>query len=134
MSTDKPYLAAALICERVLEEKDGANSLIRLVDRIMVQAQGQQVPGEMPVVPISLTAFIAFKSGQARGRFAVTLTPRTPSGFKLAGPTVPLLFEGEGDRGINLRIGLNFQVQEEGLYWFDVLLDDEVLTRMPLRV
>src|SRR5207245_748099 len=85
-------------------------------------------------VPVNLWAFVAFKSGPARGRFRVTLTPRTPSGFKLAGPTIPLLFEGEDDRGINLRLELNFQAQEEGLYWFDVVLDDEVLTRMPLRV
>ena len=134
MTRDKPILAAALLCERVLEEKDGVNSLIRCIDRIVVQAQGQQVPGQMPSIPVSVWAFISFKSGSARGRFSVTLVPRTPSGFKLAGPTIPLLFEGEDDRGINIKLLVNFQAQDKGLYWFDVVLDDEVISRMPLRL
>ena len=42
-------------------------------------------------------------------------------------------FEGE-DRGTNVIYAATLNVEQEGLYWFDVLLDDELLTRMPLRI
>ena len=29
---------------------------------------------------------------------------------------------------------LNLVAEQEGLYWFDVLLDDTLLTRIPFRV
>lgn len=47
---------------------------------------------------------------------------------------IPVLFEGE-ERGVNIFLNLNFQPkEEEGLYWFDVLLEGTVVTRIPLRV
>ena len=47
--------------------------------------------------------------------------------------TMPLLFEGE-ERGVQIFVNLNMQVTEEGLYWFDVLLEGATITRVPLRV
>ena len=44
-----------------------------------------------------------------------------------------VVFEGE-DRGTNLILTLNIVVDQEGVYWFDVLLEDELLTRIPLRI
>jgi hypothetical protein len=139
MTTSKssgPYLTAACLCERVLEEKDGVLSAIRIVDRIMLQGvapPGVEMP-PMPPVPIMLVALVTLKNGSARGSRRLSLQPIAPSGFKLPGPSVPLLLEGDDDRGVNVRLVIQFQAQEEGLYWFDVLLDDELLTRMPLRV
>jgi hypothetical protein len=52
----------------------------------------------------------------------------------MQGPSVPILFEGDDDGGVNVRLVLQFQAQEEGLYWFDVLLNDVLVSRMPLRV
>ena len=45
----------------------------------------------------------------------------------------PVLFEGE-DRGANLILPTDFEVDEEGLYWFDILVDDRLMTRIPMRV
>ena len=44
-----------------------------------------------------------------------------------------------GNRGVNLISPLQFAVQHEGTYWFDILLggpdqEDELLTRLPLEV
>ena len=47
--------------------------------------------------------------------------------------STPVLFEGD-ERGVNLFVNLNLQVKEEGLYWFDVLVEDAVMTRIQLRV
>ena len=43
-----PHLSVGTICERVLEEKDGAITLVRLIDRIVQQAIGTGIPTEMP--------------------------------------------------------------------------------------
>jgi len=131
-----PYLQTACLCERVLEEKDGVLSAIRIVDRIGIQAQfapGQPAPA-MPAIPVSLWVLISFKAGRARGSYSVRIEPRTPAGLKMPGPTVPVLLEGDDDRGVNLKLNLNFVAQEQGTYWFDVLFEDQLVTRMPLRV
>lgn len=134
--SDGPFLQVACLCERVLEEKDGVLSAIRIVDRITAQAQlppGTPAP-QMPPIPISLWVLVTLKAGKARGNYTLHIVPRTPVGLKMAGPSVPLLLEGDDDRGVNLRLNLNFVAPEQGIYWFDVVLNDDLLTRMPLRV
>jgi len=36
----RPYLTAALLCEKVLIEQDGSVSVIRIADRVQLQMQG----------------------------------------------------------------------------------------------
>ena len=57
----------------------------------------------------------------------------TPSGLKLPDQLLPVLFEGD-DRGVNLIIAFNMVIDQEGVYWFDVMLDERLLTRVPLRI
>jgi hypothetical protein len=130
-----PYIQVAALCEKVLQEKDGVLSVIRVVDRIISTAAGAAPPERMPPVPINLTALLSFKSGFVRGSYTMTLRTRTPSGRYMSPElAMPVLFEGDEDRGANLIVNVNLQADEEGLYWFDVLLGGRVLTRMPLRV
>jgi len=129
-----PYLAMAILCEKALQEQDGVMSVIRVVDRVLHTVAGPSAPESMPPLPINLVAVVSFKSGEARGRYAVKLRPETPSGLKKQEISLPVLFEGGEDRGVNVIVNISLQVQEEGLYWFDVLLDDVVVTRIPLRV
>ena len=132
-TSDGPYLLAALICEKVLQEKDEAVSIIRIVDRITLTVPASISPETLPPVPLNLSVFMSFKSGNAKGRRTVKWRTETPSGIKLPEQIFPALFEGE-DRGVNLILALNLIVDQEGVYWFDVLLEDELLTRIPLRV
>jgi hypothetical protein len=48
---------------------------------------------------------------------------------------LPVLLEGE-ERGVNLLLGVAFQAEQEGLYWFNVFFGDRevLLTRVPLRI
>ena len=127
-----PHVQIAALCETVLLEPTGVLSLIRIVDRITISA----TPGasaSMPLTQINLKAVIALKSDTARGRAMVGLRPQKPSGIYLEGIVSPVLFEGE-DRGSNIITDLRMEIDEEGLYWFDVLVDDRVVTRMPLRI
>jgi hypothetical protein len=124
-----------VLCERVLHEADGVLSLVRIVDRVTQSAVGPQPPLEMPPVAVDLWAVIAVKSDQARGRHTVTIRPEKPSGEQMAATEMPVLFEGE-ERGAALVLNLKLTLDQEGLYWFDVILDDQParLTRIPLRL
>ncbi len=114
-----PYLNAAVICEKVLQEKDETLSVIRMIDRFNVTVSALGSPENLPPIPLNLTVLISLKSGKARGRSTVKLRIESPSGLKLPDQLLPVLFEGE-DRGVNLVMNLNLVIDQEGVYWFDV--------------
>jgi hypothetical protein len=87
----------------------------------------------MPPTPINLYTFISLKSGSAKGRCTIKLVPEAPSGIKLPEQLLPVLFEGD-DRGANLILALNMLIDQEGIYWFNIYLEDQFLTKIPLRV
>jgi hypothetical protein len=129
-----PFLQAAFICEKVLTEADGTVSAIRIIDRFFITpGPGQLAAAAMPAVVMSHTLFVTFKSGTAHGRFTAKLVFRGPSGLKLQEVSVPVLLEGE-ERGANLIIPYQIQVDQEGLYWFDVYLNEKLMTKIPFRV
>jgi hypothetical protein len=129
-----PYLAAAFFCERVIQDNEGVLTVVRIVDRVTSTATGVGTPDVMPPVSTSLTLVVMLKSGHARGRHDIEVRSEGPSGLRLPlqkGMSVQL--DGE-ERGANLIIQANLTLENEGLYWFDVLLDGRALTRVPLRV
>ena len=128
-----PYLLMAVLCERVLQEADGVLSVIRIIDRLTLTLKGPGAPEQMPPIPIAITAVLNFKSGFAKGKYKVKLTPNSPSGNKGQEVVLPIFLEGD-ERGANLIVNLQMEAQEEGLYWIDVQLEEQLLTRMPLRI
>lgn len=87
-----PYLTAAVLCERVLQEKDEVISIIRMIDRLTVTVNAAGSPETMPPAAVNFTALIALKSGSARGRMTVKWSTETPFRFKTARSVVPGLF------------------------------------------
>jgi hypothetical protein len=129
-----PFLAAAVLCEKVLQEQGGVASLIRIVDRHTIRTIGPEAPQEMPAARIDWSLVLIFKAGAARGRAEVKLTIEAPSGLRLGDEIhLPVLFEGD-DRGVQLVAQLGLELREEGLYWIDVRLDGRPVTRVPLRL
>ncbi len=133
ISNNGPYLNAAVICEKVLQEKDEAVSIIRVVDRITVTAAASFSPENMQPIPLNLSAFLSFRSGAAKGRNTIKWVMEEPSGIRGPEQLLPVLFEGE-DRGANFILSLPLTVNQEGVYWFDIFLEDQLLTRIPLRI
>ncbi len=124
-----PFIQAALICEKVLQEQDGAMSAIRIIDRIFFVAgeDGQPLNPRTPIMFL-----ICLKSGEARANLPVEVRLEKPSGEQSQILQAHMLFEGE-ERGGNIVINAMFEADQQGLYWFDVLLDGTRITRMPLR-
>jgi len=127
-----PYVAMAVFCEKALQEKDGVFSIIRVIDRLTVNASGLDAPRHMPPGQMNFPLVISLKSGFAKGKFNLKVVPNSPSLKKLGESSIDLLLEGD-DRGVNVVLNVQLIAQEEGLYWFDVILEEQLLTRIPFR-
>jgi hypothetical protein len=145
MNPDGPYVSVAALCESVLDEKIGRLSCIRFIDKIDVNfavmranaPEGTNLP-PIPIPPFLVTGLISLKSGGFKGKKSIKVNVIKPSGISMnikgdMSETFPVVFEG-GSHGVNLILNLTLQTDEEGLYYFDVLLDEEMVTRIPLLV
>lgn len=128
-----PYVQLATFCERILREADGVVSIIRVVDVITHAARGPTAPEEMPEFHYPLFLVINLRSGSTRGRHDVTIIPEQPSGETLPPISVSVNMEGEG-KGVNIASQMDIPFKLEGLYWFNIQFDKQVITRIPLEV
>lgn len=125
----RPWVQVAAICHTALLENTGQMSVIRITDRIAVAG----VTPQMQAQPIQLTMAISIKSGEMHGQYNIRIRVTSPQGQETMGQEIMFLFEG-GDRGVQSVIPIAMVITETGTYWFDVLLEEEVLTRVPLTV
>jgi hypothetical protein len=130
---DGPYVQAACFCDMALRDNTGVLSLIRIIDTLTHTARGASPPETMPPIPYKLTLVLMLKSGNARGRYDLKVTPELPSGETESPFVISVHFEGE-EKGHEIIADLPFIFRQEGLYWFNIYLDDEKLTAIPFRV
>ena len=128
-----PYLTVATFCEQVIEDKSGVLSLIRIVDRMIVTAQGPDAPLEMPTGNLNWTLVLNFKSGDARGSHPVKIVPQLPSQETLSPIELSMHLEG-GNRGANIVAPMTMPFKMPGVYWFKIYLDDMFVTQIPVEV
>jgi hypothetical protein len=126
----RPYVQIAAICQAALQEANGFISIIRVIDRLPVPGRTEQMP---PFPLHQLCLAVVLKSGEMSGKYTLKIIPETPSGKRLPAVEMPALFERD-ERGVALVMPLGIIAEEEGLYWFDVTIEQDVLTRIPLRV
>lgn len=129
-----PFVKAACFCEVVIEGKDGVLSLIRVVDIITRQAQGTDVPDEMPQDPYPLKMVIMLNPGMARGRHKLHILPEDPRGLRNVEREVELSVHFEEGRTANLIADLQIDYKYEGTYLFHIVLDEDHLTSIPLTI
>jgi hypothetical protein len=128
-----PYLNAALLCERTIQENDGVLTLVRAIDKVI--AAPVEISGQLQPFMVSLSLAVVLKSGTARGEFVLVVHPQQPDGSYLPRSETAFSLTGTDDgQGANVVINMNLGVHQEGMYWFDILLDAELLTRVPLRI
>ena len=133
--TNGPYIQAALFCDRVLDEKDGVKSLIRVIDRLQIQGIGPDASEIMPSFQTDLNAVLMFKSGEATGPVSVRITLTRPSGMTDRDPIWQgtVHFEG-GVRGHNLIMRMRTEFKEPGPYWYNVYVGDYLATKIPFEI
>lgn len=136
-----PHLAAAFLCERILQEKDGVQSFIRIVDRFTVPVlpplpEGIQLPPGLMVNPsIQCNLIVIFKAGTlSGGKYHLSVQLNKPDGTALPKNGVDVFLQGDNDNGVSAAFPIMLPQPEEGLYWFDVYFEEALITRVPLRV
>jgi hypothetical protein len=137
--TGRPYLRSVILCERIMEEKDGVLTAVRIIDNVFVAPQRKDVPAPdaMPSVPLNFAVLISFKAGAARGPFEFQTKFLSPSGKATVVEMPPLKANfDQADSGVNFILHLTVVTREEGLYWFEVSIagESEPVTRVPVKV
>jgi hypothetical protein len=133
MALGGPLLQTAVFCETVIEGKDGPISIIRIIDRLTVEASGPDAPDNMPPVQGRMTAVLTFKSGSAKGRSQLRFEMEKPNTDRKVIWTGSMHAEAP-DRGQNFVIRFLEVLDLEGLYWFHVFVEDEQVTSIPFRL
>jgi hypothetical protein len=131
MDKPKPYITAALLCENLIEAKDGSLTVIRIADRLEYVLEG--VPAGLKPM-LNIKGLLALKSGPVKGEFVVVIRLIRPNGMEKEPITLPPITLLGGDQGQNVILNIALGVEEEGLHWFDVYFDGDLLTRIPLMV
>jgi hypothetical protein len=134
VSETGPYLMMAVLCERAIREVDEVVSVIRVVDKITNTITGPSVRETLPAVPVTLTLVIMLRAGGASGPYTVKVGPEPPTGKPPEEQELPINFTGPPESGVNLIINFGMITSQEGFYWINVRLNDELLTRIPLQV
>jgi hypothetical protein len=131
-----PYVTAFLVCEKALMETDHVASAIRIVDILNLASDQNLEVGHGAVFPM-LTLLVITKAGEARGerQFTLKLVTPEPGPVKHSVGTWTTNFADPPESGQNLRftpVGVVWA--GEGLYYFEVSVDESVLARTPLRI
>jgi hypothetical protein len=130
----KPYVQIAAFCEQLLQENDGVLTPIRIVDTYTLEVPPDLPKGALPAIEVK--GMIALKSGEVSGEHVIKLVMQNTQGvrsFLSPDDGWPVVFKGE-EKGVQIKLRFQLGVKNFGLCWFDVLFDDELLTRMPLRL
>jgi hypothetical protein len=132
-----PHLSAAFLCERILQERDGVPSFIRVVDRFLVPVIGKLPPGIQQMQPpvLQVILVISLKAGSlGAGKYNIRIKLNKPDGSEMQDNTHSVFFNGSDDNGVLLGSPTLIVAPDEGLYWFDVYFEDALMTRIPMRV
>lgn len=132
-----PYVTAALLCEKVLIEKNESISIVRIADKIQYRVD---IPKTLPqdlmkdVRPmVNVEGLVSIKSGDVTGDHKISVVAERPDGDRKTVFEKVFDFQGK-DHGQNIILNMGIGIKDDGIYWFDVLFDDEVLTRVPLVI
>lgn len=129
-----PFLCAALLCEKVLLEQDGVASAIRIIDRVTRTVAGPKPPEEMEPFEYEATLMVILKAGWTHGSYPLRIEMIRPPGETQVLLQQTVFFDGGEDRGVNVVSRMRLKLSQEGLYWFEVILSDRTLTKIPMRV
>ncbi len=133
----RPHLAAAVVCEKVLQEKDEVLTVVRLIDTLWVS-----VPKNLPAdanPAIQVTVLLSFRKATSgtqpeKHQVSVRLNPPSEPPVEPKKETMDLLFPEGEPSSANVILNVSVPIREFGLFCLDVFVDDELATRVPFRL
>lgn len=117
------------------EVPNGPITIVGLIDRVVVPVLHGTLSDRIAQSVISCHAVVILKTGSRPGNHRLRLTLTSPSGRALREFSLDITLPNEPDQGVNVVMPIQFTASEEGIYWFDVKLDNETipLTRISFR-
>ena len=133
MGNAKPYLQAACVCENILIEPDTVPSLIRIVGKFIITPPDIEMPKGIPTgFPMKL--FVSFKRGDSIGKGKVSVYGTRPDGSDGPKTDTEVVFPGGVSGTAQIKADFHIIDPQAGTYWFNVLWDDELITKIPVEV
>jgi hypothetical protein len=139
MSISGPHLTTALICEKILIERDGVPSFIRAAERFTIPVLPPLPPGipapqiQPPVLQTNLV--VGLKAGDLKaGKYKLTIKMQQPDGSYATERSESVFFNGGEDQGAIAIVPLIMPMPPEGLYWFEVYFETALVTKVPMRI
>ena len=133
--THGPFLSA-LLCEKILEEKDGIKTAVRIIDQINRGAMGVGLtpPSSMEEFEFPLGLLVRIKAGAARGMYPINVKILKPNNDIAGELNHPVHLPGPDDAGVDIVLNAMMRIDQVGTWWFDIYVGEERWTRVPLRV
>lgn len=121
-----PDIQSSILCDDVRQERNGKFILIGLFDAIVVQA--------LPVRYPRLFMVTRWCSGEGEFKQRTRILKPDQSTVLVEGQNIPIRLPSPEATATNVEVFLNVEFQIEGAHWVEVLLDDDLAVRYPLRV
>jgi hypothetical protein len=138
---DKPQLLVAAICERALLDTDKMLTMVRLIDIVTVASDAAAETMSAAIAqqgaPIQATLVLVFKGGPVDTKHQIAVVAHSPSGDEHEFPRIEAVFASMVPGAVpggNVIVNLQMSVKSEGTYWFEMKLDGETLTSVPLQI
>lgn len=132
---DGPHLTCFAVCEKVLEEKDGTKSAIRMVNRLTRRVAGENVPKEMAAFEHRFDVLVSLKRGiRGKEKCSYEIRIQNASGEQVRAASGTIRFDGGPGKGVDLRANLLMIFDREGTYWLELYIDEVLMSRQPIAV
>jgi hypothetical protein len=128
-----PYLLMAVLCQRADQDQYGSFNIINVLEQLVVGSDDPSAPEQFPGFLLESQLVVSLASGARRGDGMITIEPLDPELNRLEPVSQSVHFSGE-DHRVTIVSSVSLDVEHTGLYWFNVLLDGQSLTWIPLRI
>jgi hypothetical protein len=133
-----PFVASAILCQSISEDSDGLVSAHRILDEIRVVLNAN-APAEFPSkahpVELPLFALIMIRRGDAgSGKHRLRLVFERPDGKTTDVYNEDIEMPKFPNGAATVKAKITAKLQSEGVFWIDVILNKERLTRMALNL
>ena len=121
-----PDLQSSVICDDVRQEQNGKFILIGLFDAIAAP--------QMPLRYPRLFAVTRWCSGSGNYTQQTRILCPDLSTVLIQGKEIPVQLSDSEASATNVEVFVNVTFEKEGTYWIEILLDNDIKIRYPLRV
>src|SRR5262245_12108413 len=119
-SVGGPFLAAAVFCESIMQDKDGVASAIRILDTMQILISPQappDVPSKDQPLQLVQHILIIIRTGDEPGKHRLKLVINPPSGTASEIMDQEVVLSKEAHGGTTVKSALNMRVFSSGVFW-----------------